>query len=192
MSVALVTNFLPYRLPLYRLLAERLGVEVFCFGGEGHYVPEAHRDLERQLAAAAFPAHRLRPSVTPSRWPLDTRGDQLVAGRVAVPAAYLGARRARRPFLLWASLWRHPRTAAHLASFPLMRHMYRRADAVLTYGPHVSRYVARYRGSEHGFVAPQAVEAEVFGREVTRPRSPPGVSRPGSGRRRWCCSSAGW
>src|SRR5205814_1684958 len=65
-------------------------------------------------------------------------------------------------------LWRHPRTAAHLASFPLMRHLYRRADAVLTYGPHVSRYVARYRGSDRGvFAAPQCVEPDMFAREVT-------------------------
>ena len=64
-----------------------------------------------------------------------------MTGRVAVPAAWHGARRAKRPFVLWASLWRHPLTLAHLLSFPLMRRIYRQADAVLTYGPHVSRYV---------------------------------------------------
>ena len=48
-----------------------------------------------------------------------------------------------------------------------MRRIYRRADAILTYGPHVSRYVARYRkGTEGVFVAPQAVEPWVFAREV--------------------------
>ena len=48
-----------------------------------------------------------------------------------------------------------------------MRRMYRRADAVLTYGEHVSRYVAQRRGSDRNvFVAPQAVEADLFGREV--------------------------
>jgi glycosyltransferase involved in cell wall biosynthesis len=89
------------------------------------------------------------------------------AGRVALPAAFAGARRSGRPFVLWASLWRHPRTLAHMLSFPLLRHLYRESDAVLTYGPHVSAYVARVRGSEEGvFVAPQAVEPEVFGRTV--------------------------
>jgi glycosyltransferase involved in cell wall biosynthesis len=49
-----------------------------------------------------------------------------------------------------------------------MRRMYRRADAIVTYGPHVSRYVGRYRKGMHGvFVAPQAVEPEIFAREVT-------------------------
>jgi glycosyltransferase involved in cell wall biosynthesis len=170
MSVALVTNYLPpYRLPLYTLLAERLGVEVFCFGGEAHYVPESLRDLDRQLAEAPFPAHRLRRQRDAAA--LATGHEAVIAstaGRIALPAAYRGARRARRPFVLWASLWRHPRTALHLASLPLMRRVYRRADAVVTYGAHVSRYVARYRGETGGvFAAPQAVEPELFARPVS-------------------------
>jgi glycosyltransferase involved in cell wall biosynthesis len=170
MSVALVTNYLPgYRIPLYRLLAERLGVEVYCFGGEGRYVPDALRDLERQLEAAPFPARKLarqRDAFTLARD--NDAVISTVAGRAALPAAYFGARRAGKPFLLWASLWRHPRTPAHLASFPLMWRIYRTAEAVLTYGPHVSRYVARYRGGEQDvFVAPQAVERELFARQVS-------------------------
>ena len=44
MPIALVTNYLPpYRVPLYRLLHERYGVEVHCFGGEAHYIPDSLR-----------------------------------------------------------------------------------------------------------------------------------------------------
>lgn len=170
MTVALVTNYLPdYRLPLYELLAERLGVEVHCFGGEGHYVPDALRDLERQIERARFPAHLLRRQRDAAQL---ARSYEVViastAGRVALPAAYLGARRARVPFVLWASLWRHPRTPAHAASLPLMRNIYRRSAAVVTYGAHVSQYVVRIRGRARDvFVAPQAVEAHLFGRTVT-------------------------
>jgi glycosyltransferase involved in cell wall biosynthesis len=169
-SVALVTNYLPpYRLPLYRLLNERFGVEIFCFGGAAHYVPGALRDLDRQIEEAPFPAHRLEAQH--SAYPLAQTHEAVIAstaGRVALPAAYLGARRARRPFVLWASLWRHPRTAAHAGSYPLMRRMYRRANAIVTYGSHVSRYVANIRGDEHAlFVAPQAVEPDLFGRAVS-------------------------
>jgi glycosyltransferase involved in cell wall biosynthesis len=78
-------------------------------------------------------------------------------GRVALPAAYLGARRAGVPFVLWTALWAHPRTLAHLLSRPLLRHLYRRADAVATYGEHVSRYV-RAHGATNVHVAPQAVD----------------------------------
>lgn len=169
MAVALVTNYIPpYRIPLYRLLAERHGVEVFCFGGEGSYVADHHRRLERQVAEAPFPAHVLRRQRDAARLARDHAAvSAMVTGRVAVPAAWLGARRAHRPFVLWASMWRHPRTPAHALSFPVMRHIYRHADAVVTYGEHVSRYVAGHRGSERNvFVAPQAVEADLFGRHV--------------------------
>jgi glycosyltransferase involved in cell wall biosynthesis len=170
MRVALVTNYMPpYRVPLYRLLAERLGVEVYCFGGESHFLSDAVRDLDSQVSNAPFPAHVLEHQR--DAFGLGKRHDAVISslvGRVALPAAYFGARRRDRPFLLWASMWRHPRTLAHLASFPLVRHIYRRADAILTYGPHVSDYIARYRGNPNGVVvAPQAVEPEVFGRSVS-------------------------
>jgi glycosyltransferase involved in cell wall biosynthesis len=170
MSVALVTNYLPpYRIPLYELLAERHGLEVYCFGGEGAYVPAALRDLDRQLEQANFPAHRLRKQRDAAK--VAAAHDVVIAsttGKVALPSAYRGARRAGRPFILWASLWRHPRTLRHLASLPFMRRLYRDSDAILTYGPHVSRYVSRIRGNERGvFAAAQAVEADLFGRPVT-------------------------
>jgi glycosyltransferase involved in cell wall biosynthesis len=170
MPVALVTNYLPpYRLPLYELLAERYGVEVYCFGGEAHYVPSALRDLDRQLESARFPAHRLAHQRDAGE--LGATHEAVIAstaGRVALPSAYRGARKADTPFVLWASLWRHPLTLAHVFSLGLMRRIYKRADAVLTYGHHVSRYVGRYRKSaETVFVAPQAVEADLFGRPVT-------------------------
>ena len=170
MPIALVTNYLPpYRIPLYRLLYERYGVEVYCFGGEPHYVPDSLRDLDRQLAEAPFPAHRLAHERDARS--LARENDAVIAaiaGRVALPAAYRGARREKTPFILWASLWRHPLTLPHTFSLYLMRRIYRRADAVVTYGAHISRYVARNRRGDHGiFVAPQAVEPEIFAREVS-------------------------
>jgi glycosyltransferase involved in cell wall biosynthesis len=170
MSVALVTNYLPpYRLPLYELLAERYGVEVHCFGGKAGYVPASLRDLDRQISEARFPAHRLARQSDAAR--LGEANDAViagVAGRVALPSAYRGARKANVPFVLWASLWRHPVTIAHMLSLSLMRRIYKRADAVVTYGSHVSRYVARHRKGDHEvFVAPQAVEPDLFGRPVT-------------------------
>ena len=62
MSVALVTNYIPpYRAPLYELLAQRYGVEVFCFGGEASYVADHHRQLVRQIGRRAFPGPRAAP-----------------------------------------------------------------------------------------------------------------------------------
>ena len=82
-----------------------------------------------------------------------------LSGRVALPAAYFGARRAGVPFVLWATIWAHPRTPAHALSYLPLRHLYRHADAVATYGPHVSAYV-HAKGARGPVVeAPQSVDA---------------------------------
>lgn len=78
-------------------------------------------------------------------------------GRTALPAAWLGAERARVPFILWTALWAHPRSPAHLPGDLLLRILYRRAAAVVTYGEHVSAF-ARQHGARDPIVAPQAVD----------------------------------
>jgi len=168
-AIALVTNVLaPYRVPLYALLAERYGVEVLCFGAGASYVPAWFGDLDGQLAAAPFPAARIggpRAALA-----LGRRYDAAiapVAGGAMLPATYLGMRTRGKPFVLWGSVWAHPRGAKAALGWPLVRHVYRHADAVVTYGEHVRRYVARYRGRDDDVViAPQSVEAELFGRPV--------------------------
>jgi glycosyltransferase involved in cell wall biosynthesis len=60
--------------------------------------------------------------------------------------------------VLWATIWAHPRTAAHALSYLPLRHLYRNADAIATYGPHVSDYV-RAKGTRKPVVeAPQNVD----------------------------------
>jgi glycosyltransferase involved in cell wall biosynthesis len=81
-----------------------------------------------------------------------------LSGRVALPAAYAGARRAGVPFVLWATIWAHPRTPAHALSYLPLRHLYRHADAVATYGPHVSAYVRRKGARGPVIEAPQSVD----------------------------------
>jgi glycosyltransferase involved in cell wall biosynthesis len=84
------------------------------------------------------------------------------AGRLSLPLAYLAARRSGVPFVHWAAFWHTPRTPAHLLAAPLMRHVYRHADAVVTYGSHVDEYV-RARGASRVFVAPQSVDNAFWG-----------------------------
>ena len=120
-----------------------------------------------------------------------------ISGRVALPAAYAGARAGRVPFVLWATIWRHPRTPAHALSYLPLRHIYRHADAIATYGPHVSAYVRTKHPRGPVFEAPQAVDAAFWGAEATPDRRarlpdpvrrPPGAGeglrRPSAGRRR--------
>ncbi len=166
---ALLTTFLtPYRVPLFERLAERDGIEVLCYGGGARYVPGWFSDLDAQLAAATFPARRLQGMREALR--IGRGYDAVIApfaGGAILPAAYAGARRYGRPFILWASVWAQPRSLAHAATLPLIRHIYRKSDSVIAYGEHVRRFVARIRGRDDDvFVAPQAVEPELFGRAI--------------------------
>jgi glycosyltransferase involved in cell wall biosynthesis len=169
-AIALVTNVLaPYRVGLYALLAQRYGVELLCFGAGADYVPAWFGELDAQLAAAPFPARRIAgPRAALALGARYRAAIAPVAGGAMLPATYAGMRARRRPFVLWASVWAHPRGGARAAlGFPLVRHVYRRADAVVAYGEHVRRYVAGYRGRDDDiWIAPQSVEAELFGHPV--------------------------
>jgi glycosyltransferase involved in cell wall biosynthesis len=85
-----------------------------------------------------------------------------LSGRVAPAAAYAGARRAGVPFVLWATLWSHPRTPAHALSYLPVRELYRHADAIVTYGLHVSAYVRRKGARAPVFDAPQSVDDQFW------------------------------
>jgi glycosyltransferase involved in cell wall biosynthesis len=93
------------------------------------------------------------------------------AGRVALPAAFAGARERHTPFVLWSALWAHPRTPAHVvAGAPLMALLYRTADAVVAYGPHVAAF-ARARGARNVHIAPQAVDNAFWSAAVAPERT---------------------
>jgi glycosyltransferase involved in cell wall biosynthesis len=164
--IALLTNYLaPYRVPLYERLANSHDLEVLCYGGGERYVPSWFADLDRQLADAPFPARRIGgplEALTTGR-----RYDTVIApfaGGAVLPAAYFGAKR----FVLWASVWAEPRSPGHALARPVVDRIYRRADAVVAYGEHVKRFVVERRGhGEDVFVAPQAVEPELFARSVS-------------------------
>ena len=168
MRIALLTTYLAgYRTPLYERLAASHGLEVLCYGGAERYVPPwIAQELDVQIAAAGFPAARLDGGPR-AAFAVASRYDAVIApyaGGAILPAAYAGARRSRKPFVLWASVWAQPRSATNLLALPITRHIYRHADAVVAYGEHVRRFVAGIRGhDEDVFVAPQSVEPELFG-----------------------------
>jgi glycosyltransferase involved in cell wall biosynthesis len=143
----------PYRVGAFAALHEREDVEFALFGGRLQHgggatvaeLPFAHRMVREHELYALAASGRYRAVVCST------------GGRVGLPATWAGARRARVPLLLWASLWAHPRSFAHAFSFVALRRLYRSADAIVTYGPHVSAYVRSY-GACNVHVAPQAVD----------------------------------
>jgi glycosyltransferase involved in cell wall biosynthesis len=157
--VLFVTNHAPpFRVPAFAALHEAENVVFALIGGRVR-----HGGGRTANDALPFPA-LFPPERAIARLAASGRFRAVVAGlsgRVALPAAYAGARVGRVPFVLWATIWRHPRTPAHALSYLPLRHIYRHADAVATYGPHVSAYV-RAKGARHVFEAPQSVDAQFW------------------------------
>jgi glycosyltransferase involved in cell wall biosynthesis len=169
--VALVTGTVsPYRREPFRLLAETEGVEVIAWRDAGEAIAGLTVHATDQLGAARHISQRRYRAVIAG-----------LGGRIALPAIYAEARRARIPFVLWTSIWSHPRTPAHALSLLPTRFIYRRADAVVTYGPHVSDHVKRQRRRGNVFEAPQAVSAEQFGAPVPDDRRREWRERAGVG-----------
>ena len=147
--ILFVTNHVaPNRVGAFDALAERVPLEVVAFGGPRKH-GAAPADYGRTIAE-----RDVAKEVAKGEWSAVIAG---TAGRLALPAAYLAARRRGIPFVHWAALWAQPRTPAHLAATPLMRSIYRNAQAVVTYGPHVSAHVQAH-GARNVFVAPQSVD----------------------------------
>jgi glycosyltransferase involved in cell wall biosynthesis len=162
--VLIVTSDVPRdRVAPFRALHARTPVVVARFGASRRHAGEGVDDpgvpvldvAQREVYAHAA-SGRYRAVVAGT------------VGRVALPAAYAGARRARVPFVLWSALWSQP----HLVSAPLMRFLYRRADAVATYGEHVSAYAARH-GARNVHVAPQAVDPAFWSEHTEARRDAP-------------------
>jgi glycosyltransferase involved in cell wall biosynthesis len=157
----------PGRIGAFERLHERVGIELALYGGPHQhgappveppaYVP--HRLVSQREVGALVASGSYRAVVAGT------------GGRVALPLAWRAARRHGLPFVFWAALWRTPRTAAHLAALPLMRDIYRNADAVVTYGDHVSAHV-RAHGAQRVVVAPQSVDND-FWSAPAQPRADP-------------------
>ena len=170
----------PYRVGAFAALHQREGIEVALFGGRSLH---GRNDAPASPRAASCRFHT--DTCTSTSWhdwrraAPTARSCASTGGRVALPATWAGARRAGAPLVLWASLWAHPRSAPHLLSYAALRRLYGSADAIVTYGPHVSAYV-RARGARNVHVAPQSVDNAFWSAPVTtRPAGPewPGAAR---------------
>jgi glycosyltransferase involved in cell wall biosynthesis len=156
--VLFVTGHAPaYRVGAFARLHELEQIELALFGGRYTHggagasgeLALPHKYVRPHELHALAASGRYRAVVCPT------------GGRLAPLATWSGARRGRMPLLLWASLWAHPRSVAHALTYPPLRRLYRSADAVVTYGPHVSAYV-RARGACNVYVAPQAVDNDFW------------------------------
>jgi glycosyltransferase involved in cell wall biosynthesis len=165
--VLFVTNHAPpFRVGAFKALHERENVVFALIGGDVRH-GGGTGDHDLPFGVIRPPERAIARLAASGRYRAVVAG---LSGRVALPAAYAGARRARVPFVLWATIWRHPRTAAHALSYLPLRHLYRHADAIATYGPHVSAYVRSKGATAPIFEAPQAVDQAFWSTAATPER----------------------
>ena len=165
--VLFVTNIVPPdRAGAFAALHDRVGIELALFGGRSHHATGAvadpgvpHRHITQREVHALAASGRYRAVVAGT------------AGRIALPAAWTGARRGGVPFVLWSALWADLWTPAHMLARPLMAAIYRTAHAVVAYGPHVAAF-ARRHGARRVIVAPQAVDNAFWSAPVDAPERP--------------------
>jgi glycosyltransferase involved in cell wall biosynthesis len=179
----------PDRVGAFAALHERETIEVALYGGRSLHGPSVPGTLDESAGSSTEDSHAELPF--PHRYVSQHETARLAGsgcyravvcstgGRVALPCTWAGARRGGVPLILWASLWAHPRSTPHMLSYPVLRRLYRSADAIVTYGPHVSAYVCA-RGARNVHVAPQAVDNAFWSAPVSaRPSDPawPGEAR---------------
>ena len=182
--VLFVTGHAPFdRVGAFARLHELEGVEFALFGGRSQHggVAGEHRSTDSGVSAGEgegalpFPHRHVRQHELAALAASGRHRAVVLStgGRLALPAAWAGARRAGVPVILWSALWAHPRTAAHAFSYLALRRLYRSAEALVVYGPHVEAYV-RARGARNVHIAPQSVDNEFWSHPLTTPTTIPG------------------
>lgn len=175
MRVTFVTNLCPhYRVRTFETLAAYHSVTYYFFSaGEEWYWQQQHGSRAGKFKYEYLRGIRLgRTRITPTLIsklllkPADVFV-KCINGRFALPVTYAIARLRKKPFVLWTGIWMTLQTPFHRLVFPLTRHIYRNADAVVTYGEHVKQYLLAQGVAESKiFVAAHAVDNNLYSRAV--------------------------
>jgi glycosyltransferase involved in cell wall biosynthesis len=173
--IAFINYFCPhYRLRLFEQVARQMETDFYFFADERERYWNRKIPLVRDGAFRRVELRRLRvlgQAVTPGiALALSRKRYEAVVkclnGRLMLPLVYFTCRLRGLPIVIWTGMWYHPRTRFHRLTRPLTEALYRHADAIVTYGEHVKRFVCEVDGvdPEKVFVAGQAVDADRFRR----------------------------
>lgn len=177
-KVLVVTNFAPhYRVRLFELLHQKIGAEFIFFSDGTESYWQSHLGVSNGDYPATFTRGRklfgnVRLNIALIR-ELATRDYDVVIkcmnGQAELLSTYVIARLRRKSFVLWTGMWMHPTTRWHKLTRPFADYLYRHADAIVTYGSHVSRFVVTSGAArEKVFVAENAIDNETYSRDVPK------------------------
>lgn len=167
------TSIAYYRVKTYEILASRLPDLKFYFYWQGkkwYSLPglTTHSDdfAHEYVRSVKIGRHHIPLGLIRKLWPYDIY-ISAINGRFALPITFCIARLRRKPFILWTGIWHRVDTPFHKLFFPFIRYIYRHADAIVTYGPHIDEYLVG-EGVERKrlFTTKHAVENADYWREV--------------------------
>lgn len=175
MKVAFVTHYCPhYRVKTYETLASHVDTDFYFYSDGGEWYWQRQHGVQignfkyRYLPGFNFAGTRFTPTLMNQL--LTTPYDayiKCINGRFALPATYLAARLKRKPFILWTGIWMRLQTPAHRLMFPLTRHIYTHADAIVVYGDHVKQYlISEGVAGNRIFTTTHAVDNDLYRRAI--------------------------
>jgi len=174
MKIVFITNMCSHFVrPLFEILARRYEVKFYFTGGH-----EAYWYKRNELKSGDFKGtylgglllsgnFKVTPGLFALPWLQCGAVVKTIDDRFALPVAFCAAKLFGKPFILWTGLWAHPQTPLHRRTFGLTKFIYRHADAIITYGEHVRRYLTDIGIDERKiFCAPHATDNTVYDRPV--------------------------
>lgn len=149
-KVIFITNICShYRVGLFETLHHKLNI-VFYFFSRGD---EWYWDKKNPIVTGKFLYKNLRGftlfkniRIVPELLKIVLFGNydvliKCINGRFALLMAFLGSRLRKKPFILWTELWMHPKTIFHQLTFPIVKYIYDKADAIVVGGAHCTKYL---------------------------------------------------
>jgi glycosyltransferase involved in cell wall biosynthesis len=155
-----------YRRPLWEAIAEAFDADFFFIsrGREKYWSKDHPLEFGRFRVGPSRPHWRFLNSLMRGRYDCLVFG---LVGRLTTLEVWFAAKATRTPLILWTGIWEHPRTLFHRLSRPAVRHLYRTADALLVYGPHIAASVEAESGRrELVYPAPNAIDNDAFRKPV--------------------------
>ena len=174
-KIAFVTNMCThYTRPLFEELARCYDIKFYFTGGYEDYWHKENGLKSGDFKGKYLPGFFLIPKfrITLPLLCLPVRSFDVIVktidDRFALPLIFVMAKIFRKPFVLWTGLWAHPQTLIHQVTYGMTKFLYAHADAIITYGEHVRRYLIDLGIDEHKiFCARHTTDNTVYNRPVS-------------------------
>ncbi|HEV8270266.1 MAG TPA: glycosyltransferase family 4 protein [Chitinophagaceae bacterium] len=143
-----ITNLCaPYRVGLFELLAKRYKIKFLFFSaGEERYYdgPSVTGNFDNEYLSGFYllPKVKINPKLI--KMLLFGNYTHIIIslnGPIPVLLSFLIGKLRGKKIILWSSFWRHPSTLFHKFSFPIVKFLYKKSNAIVVYGTHIQKYL---------------------------------------------------